>query len=271
MIEWWLLATARISALMFTAPWLGQRVIPVWVRLLMCLTTSIVILPLVPEAPLTGRNTIDWIPGLMRELAIGIALGVGLGAIVHAAETVGQIASQMAGLQWVDTADSGEESAPLARLLQWLAVVLFIVIQGPERLVSALLDSCQVIPIGQQEVASWPAAQWLLTVLRQSLWLALRGVGPLVAVTLATHLALGILGRMAPQLGLFQAGLSVNLIAFWLTLILLVSGCGWLFDAEISAALDQMQRVLLSGEIALTMGEPMAGSAEDAVLGASVR
>ncbi len=241
MLGWWLLATARIMALVMTAPWLGSRVIPIWIRLGIGMAASVCILPAAPSTFDVTSIESQIFPNLFREIAVGIALGVALSALVLSAELVGQVAGQMAGLQWVDAGDSGEESSPLGRLMQWIAIVLFLMLQGPERLLTAVMDSCQSIPIGSTELIQWPAAQWLFEILRQSLWLALRGVGPLVAVVLATHIAVGVLSRIAPQIGLFQAGLSVSLSTFWLALILVVSGVGWIYDAEIAVWLDDLQ------------------------------
>lgn len=244
MLGWWLLATARILALVMTAPWLGSRSIPIWIRVSIGVAASVCILPTAPAnlASVALDETIY--PSLFREIAVGIALGVALSALVLSAELVGQVAGQMAGLQWIDAMESGEESSPLGRLMQWIAIVLFLVLQGPERLMAAVMDSCQSIPIGSTELIQWPAAQWLFEILRQSLWLALRGVGPLVAVVLATHVAVGVLSRIAPQIGLFQAGLSVSLSTFWLAMVLVVSGAGWIYDAEISAWLDDLQNTI---------------------------
>ena len=98
----------------------------------------------------------------------------------------------------------------LARIMDMLALLLFLTFNGHLWLISLLVDTFHTLPIGSEPLNS--NAFLALTkagslIFLNGLMLAL----PLITLLLTLNLALGLLNRMAPQLSIFVIGFPLTL------------------------------------------------------------
>jgi flagellar biosynthetic protein FliR len=160
---------------------------------------------------------------VVREFAVGIALGLVLRLAFEAGQFAGELISQGMGLSFATMADplSGASSNVLS---QWFFLVfglLFFTLDGHLALVNLLVDSYRALPIGTpladlgDFLAALPA--FFGTCLRVGLLLAL----PVMMALLASNLAFGVLSRAAASLNPIQIGLPVALLVGLVLLSLL--------------------------------------------------
>jgi flagellar biosynthetic protein FliR len=209
----WALVLARVLGLCLTAPGLAAPGLSWRFRLGLAGALGIVLAP-----ALSGRVAAptDWTATAwagVGELLAGGILGMTAGLIVAGARAAGELVSAQAGLS-VTTLfdpDSGEELTPLGRLYGWVALAVFLALDGPLALVRALADSYEVIPAGRFPL-SRPVVTEVLGQVGRALQLALRAAAPPATALIMAGVAMAWLVRTAPGLPFFALALPVRVV-----------------------------------------------------------
>ena len=230
--------------MILAAPVLGSRQIPLLFRVAGGLMISLVALPLVGIPTDTPHHWSGLVSAALSEAVIGSTLGLGVLIIYSAAESVGTIIGQMAGLQ-VDTFSGAETSgqSTTGRLFAILSAAVFVLIGGPEMLIASVLDSFKTLPVGSP-VETTNLLETCITLLHQSFLLALKAVAPAMGALMVATIVVGMLSRSLPQINILQVGLSSNLIVMLLALFLTLGGCIWLFVDDLQASIQFLQQAL---------------------------
>jgi flagellar biosynthetic protein FliR len=201
----------RVLALVSTAPILSERAIPKRVKLGLGLFITIIIAPLLPSynESLFTLNAL-WVA--LQQILIGIALGFTMQFAFAAVRTAGEIIGLQMGLSFATFVDPGSHlNMPvLARIIDMLAMLLFLVFNGHLWLISLLTDTFYTLPIGGSPVNS----NAFLALARAGSLIFVNGIMlalPVIATLLTLNLALGLLNRMAPQLSVFVIGFPLTL------------------------------------------------------------
>jgi flagellar biosynthetic protein FliR len=209
----WPLVLARVMGLCWTAPGLATPGLDGRIRILLAGFLTALIAPVIGRDLMVPTNPWALAAACLFELAIGAGLGWSASLVIAGARQAGEIVGLQAGLSPAALFDPelGDGLTPLGHLYGLMALGVFLVLEGPTQLVTALAESYRVIPPGgsspSPEVATWAFGQVGL-----ALELALRiAAPPALALTLA-GLALGLLGRTAPSLQLVSLSLPVRTI-----------------------------------------------------------
>jgi flagellar biosynthesis protein FliR len=222
------LVLARVLGLAWTAPALATPGLGARFRLLLAALLGAVVLPLVgPSLTLAAGAPAGWgWAALGRacvvEGLVGAALGWSAALIVAGARQAGELVGLQAGLSpaaLVDP-DAAEELTALGHLYSLVALAVFLALDGPLALTSALVESYRVLPAGGV-VLSAETAQVAFGRVAAALELALRAAAPTALALVLAGMALGLLGRAAPSLPLMALSLPVR---FALGLALVVLG-----------------------------------------------
>ncbi|MGB7803067.1 flagellar biosynthetic protein FliR [Buttiauxella sp.] len=212
----------RIMALIATAPILSERSISKKVKIGLGLMITWIIAPTLPAANVTIFSAAGfWLAA--QQILIGIALGFTMQFAFAAIRTAGEIIGLQMGLSFATFFDPGSRlNMPvLARFIDMLAMLLFLVFNGHLWLISMLVDTFHTLPIGGNPVNSH--AFMALTragglIFLNGLMLAL----PLITLLLTLNIALGLLNRMSPQLSVFAIGFPLTLAMGILVMIALI-------------------------------------------------
>ncbi len=230
--------------MVLAAPVLGSRQIPLMIRIVASLLISLMAFPLVGlpiNAPLQWG---DLFSAVLSEALIGTMLGLGVLIIYSAAETVGSMIGQMAGLQ-VDTfsGSQGGSQSTMGRLFAIVSAAIFVLIGGPEMMVDSVLGSFSAIPLGVS-IDTNNLLDLCVTLLQQSCVLVLRAVAPAMGALLVATVVVGMVSRSLPQVNVIQVGLSSNLIVMMLAIFLTFGGCIWLFVDDIQSSIQLLTQTL---------------------------
>ncbi|HFR2696199.1 TPA: flagellar biosynthetic protein FliR, partial [Shigella flexneri] len=201
----------RVLALISTAPILSERSVPKRVKLGLAMMITFAIAPSLPanDVPVFSFFAL-WLA--VQQILIGIALGFTMQFAFAAVRTAGEIIGLQMGLSFATFVDPGSHlNMPvLARIMDMLALLLFLTFNGHLWLISLLVDTFHTLPIGSEPLNSnaflAPTKAGSLIFLN-GLMLAL----PLITLLLTLNLALGLLNRMAPQLSIFVIGFPLTL------------------------------------------------------------
>jgi flagellar biosynthetic protein FliR len=203
----------RIAGLLGTAPLLGESSIPVRLKVGFAALVSVAIAPALgplPQVP-TGSFAGLWIA--IQQVLIGTAMGLVMRIVFAAVQTAGEFIGLQMGLSFASFFDpsTGANTAVLARIMNIVAMLVFLALNGHLVMLGGLVHTFDVLPIqiGGLDTNGWGVLfEWSSQVMVSGMLLAL----PLIIVLLTINLALGILNRTAQQLSVFAVGFPISLM-----------------------------------------------------------
>ena len=241
------LVLTRISGLVMTAPVFGTRSAPMRVRSLLALGLAMVVTPMYGDAavPFPG-NIINMLVLIGREAVLGLALGLAVMILFAGIQLTGQTISQLAGISLADVFDPGFDSnvSVFSQFLDLVAVAVFVCIGGHRQVLGALLDTFQWMPPGHGTFSPDLVAA-LTDVTTQSFATGIRASAPVMVSLLLAVLITGLISRTLPQLNIMAIGFNVNVLVMLFTLTLSLGAAVWVFQEEVSTALDTVRAALL--------------------------
>jgi len=237
----------RVMALIMTAPILSEKSIPKRVKIGLGMLITFVIAPTLPPVniPIFSPQA-GWLA--LQQVLIGVAIGFTMQLAFAAIRTAGELIGLQMGLSFATFFDPGSHlNMPvLARVIDMLAMLLFLTFNGHLWLISMLVDTFHTLPIGGNPVNS----NAFLALTRAAGLIFINGLMlalPVITLLLTVNLSLGLLNRMAPQLSVFVIGfpitLTVGLILMGLLMPLIAPFCEHLFS-EIFNLLSDIVREL---------------------------
>ena len=217
----------RMLALISTAPIFSEATVPRSAKIGLAALLAIVITPTLgpmPSVPLVSAGGF-WI--LIQQVLIGAAMGFSMRMVFAMVQAAGEYAGLQMGLSFATFFDpsSGGNTMVLSRLLNVMAILIFLAVDGHLMLIMTLAESFRTLPIADTPLA---ASGWFRLVSAGSqifsggLMLAL----PLIAILLTLNLAMGILNRVSPQFSIFSVGFPITLLAGMGMLLLLMQYIG---------------------------------------------
>jgi len=203
----------RISTFYFAIPVIGARTVPARARLMLALLTALLIVPLLPNAPIVSFLSVEGMLMIVNEALIGLALGFVMQIVMHVFVLTGQFISLKIGLGFAAQNDpsSGVSVTVVSQFYLLLSTLLFLAIDGHLALIQMLVNSFSTFPIGGKgltpehfkliiDLFSWMFASALLISL------------PLFTSMMIVNLSFGVMGRSAPQMNILNVGMPITLM-----------------------------------------------------------
>jgi flagellar biosynthesis protein FliR len=234
----------RFLALVTTAPVIGHASVPARVKIGLAAFIALIVAPTLGPQPAVTVFSAAGIWILVNQFLIGVALGFTMQLVFAAIEAAGEFIGLQMGLGFATFFDPHSSGATpvLGRFLNAIAVLTFLALDGHLQVFAALAESFQLLPVSA-DLLHAPGWRTLATfgsaVFAMGLLLAL----PVVAAVLIANLALGILNRAAPQIGVFQVGFPVTMLVGLLLVQLMVPNMIPFFGRLFDTGVDMMGRV----------------------------
>jgi flagellar biosynthetic protein FliR len=213
----------RVLALFGAMPVIGQRGVPVRLRVALAFLIALCAQASLPAMPVVPLDSPQAMLLVVQQLLVGLTLAFAARLVFAAIEFAGELIGLQMGLNFAGFFDpmTGGEATAVSKFFGISVSWLFIVINGHLLLISAVVRSFHAFPAGPEPFAFLRAVRpelWGAEVFRIGLWIAL----PLVAMLLFVNLVLGIISRVAQQMNVFAIGfpitLGVGLVGVLLTL-----------------------------------------------------
>jgi flagellar biosynthetic protein FliR len=211
----------RPGALMMVGPGLGGQQVPLQARVAL---TALLAIALAPGVTLPEGAGAGLLGAVVRETAIGLALGLAARAVIAGAELAGHLCSQQIGFSYAATIDpeGGARNTVLASLYGLLATFTWLAIGGHHLLIRALHASYEGLPIGSGGIDASIVGS-IREVLGLVFVTGLRLAAPLIAVLLVVETAVGLISRAAPALNFYVIGYPVRLVVGLLVIALTIA------------------------------------------------
>lgn len=229
----------RMLALISTAPIFGESSIPRRVKVGLAAILAIVLSPTLGPMPTTPVVSVGGLWVMTQQVLIGGAMGFCMRMVFTAVQAAGEYISLQMGLSFASFFDpsAGGATMVVARLLNMLAMLLFLASNGHLMLIAALVDSFHTLPVADAPLSAlgWmQLAQAGGQIFSTGLMLGL----PLVTALLTLNLAMGILNRASPQFSIFAVGFPLTLLAGILMLEMLMPRMGPFLEPRFAAGLS---------------------------------
>lgn len=225
----WLASSLRVTALFAVAPISGDRSVPPRLRVVLGLAVAAALSPAGAPAIASGGSPLALAGAMAAEVGIGLLLGFAASLAFAAFELLGEFVSVQGGLGAATAIDPGSGSAShvLSATLRVFALLIYLAIDGHHELLRAAALSFERLPPGQLPD---PESFRALAALGASLFeIALRLAAPFAVAMLISNLAVGVLGRLVPQLNLMLLQLPATIA---ITLAMLALGASSLVAAS---------------------------------------
>lgn len=229
----------RVLPLVLIAPWLAAGYAPRLVQLAIaaCLVVCLLPIAMAPAPPALPGGTLSLVLLGMRELLVGLVLGVSLAVPVLAVRWAGELIGWSFG-------DGLEAGSPFATLHGLFAAALFVTLGGHRLALAALARSFEVAPLGTLAVPSHAAgiAASSALLLGQAIAVtALIALPVLIALALSDAL-LVLFARLSsiaflPDLAGSTRALAV-LAVVWMSLAALAGALPSWFEGALAQALE---------------------------------
>ena len=213
----------RVVALFASLPVLGQRTVPMRIRVALAFLIAFCAQATLPAMPLIPLDSPAAVLAVVQQMLIGVSLGFAVRIVFSAVEFAGELIGLQMGLNFAGFFNpmTGGEATATSRFFGISVSWLFIVTGGHLLLIAAVVQSFQAFPVGPEPFAFLRTVQpqtWGSEIFRLGLWIAL----PLIGMLLFVNLVLGVISRVAQQMNIFAIGfpitVSVGLIGVLLTL-----------------------------------------------------
>ena len=244
MIAAFIFPLARILALLSAAPPYNSGSLPRRARLILGLAITLAIAPGLDNLPAIAPASGIGLLVMAEQMLIGYAMGFSLRLVFSAIDLAGTVFSTQMGLGFATSYDpmSTSQTPVVSEMIGILALLMFMAIGGHLMVLSTLAQSFRALPIGVLPgSASWAnLANAVAIVFSAGLLLAL----PIITALLITNTALGILGRVSPQLNLIVIGFPVTIAlgfaALYVALPYLIQPLLQLFETGLRSMLGNL-------------------------------
>jgi flagellar biosynthetic protein FliR len=211
----------RIAGMMVWAPLLGSQQIPKRVKALIACVVALGMAPgLSPHLnlPQTSWGLAVAIGG---EIIFGAAMGMILSLIFVAAQWAGEMIGQQMGLNLGQTFDPqyGANGSMIGDVYFFLALLIFLGINGHHAMLRGVYDSFAVLPLGSVGMDR-PLWDTLIGLFQGATLLAMQLAAPMLVTMLVLDVILGFVGKTVPQLNIMTAGISLRSIVGMMVLVL---------------------------------------------------
>ena len=244
MIAAFIFPLPRILALLSAAPPYNSGSLPRRARLILGLAITLAIAPGLDNLPAIAPASGIGLLVMAEQMLIGYAMGFSLRLVFSAIDLAGTVFSTQMGLGFATSYDpmSTSQTPVVSEMIGILALLMFMAIDGHLMVLSTLAQSFRALPIGVLPgSASWAnLANAVAIVFSAGLLLAL----PIITALLITNTALGILGRVSPQLNLIVIGFPVTIAlgfaALYVALPYLIQPLLQLFETGLRSLLGNL-------------------------------
>lgn len=210
-----ILMFARLGTMTMLMPGIGERGIPMRIRLVIALMLTLVLLPIYrgnyPSVSMTTFGPI--VALLVQEVIVGAVLGLTARLTLSALEVAGATIAHQMGLGFAMAVDptQGQQGMLIGNMLAMLGVALIFATDLHHLAIGALDQSYALFRPGEFLPTS-DVTQLMLMIISSAFKIGVQLAAPFLVFGLLFNLGLGILARLMPQLQVFFLGLPLSIM-----------------------------------------------------------
>ena len=216
-----LLIFVRILSSFIAAPIFSNSALPAVAKIFIAFLVAYIVFSLVDKSKIVVEfGTWFLVSSVIKEVIIGLIMGYSLNMVFYAVSFAGSIMGFDIGLASAQILNPLEETQNdvVGEVIYFLAMLVFLLINGHHYLIRALYTSFTVVPLGKT-VINVPVYNLLLKYSASVFIIAVKIAAPILVSFFLVHIAEGVLARVIPQMQVFfvsqplKIGLGFSLLA----------------------------------------------------------
>lgn len=212
-IQLYILLMMRVGGIMLSAPIFSHRSIPRRFAISMSMGLAVILLPLMSTTPLPeAASIIDLVILCLKEILVGLFIGFVFSILFIGARLAGSIVGYQIGFSMVNVMDPNSPNpvSILGELWFLLGTLIFLIINGHHMIISGLVDSFRLIPLGLA-TPSGDLVDWVIKYSAFAFVLAIKFASPVMITIFLLEIAMGVLARTMPQMNIFIVGFPLKI------------------------------------------------------------
>src|SRR5581483_8472172 len=191
------------------APPFSTRLIPARAKTILALALALALTPLAERGQHIPQDVTALAPILLKEIVVGLAFALALGALAAAVQAGASVIDTMIGFSFSNLVDpmSGTNTSVFGELYSLFATMVFLLVGGDRVLVLGLAKSYDLLPL-----AAMPSLHALAVLATDNL-AQITLVGIEVAALVVTDAAFALVARAVPQMNVMFVGLPAKVMA----------------------------------------------------------
>jgi len=209
-----ILIFVRMTGLFLISPVFGRRNVPTYMKIGFCLVLSYVIFSsrfMSVEGELGSWFQLAYC--ILKELLVGFAIGFVTTLTFSAIWIAAQIVDIQIGFGIINAIDpqSSIQVPLMGNFQNMLALLLFFTVNGHHKLIQIIFNSYDVVPLGIATITN-SLSMGMIRLFADSFLLSVKIAIPIVAASLLSEVAFGILSRAVPQMNIFIIGIPFKIL-----------------------------------------------------------
>lgn len=245
--EVFLMILARCSAIFLITPIFGRRNMPAMFKIGLAFMISMILVYYVeiPQGVYNG-TVLQVMVLLVKEVVTGLVIGLVTHVVFSSIYLAGQIIDMKTGFGIVNVLDvqSNTQVPIMGNFLYIFTLVVFITVDGHHMLLSALVKSFELVPIGKLYISAGSVGV-LTKIFTDTFIIGFKISAPVLAAILLTEVALGILARTMPQMNVFMVGMPLKILVGMLTLMLMIPAFSTIIQVLFKNMADSIHEIML--------------------------
>ncbi|MGJ4972181.1 MULTISPECIES: flagellar biosynthetic protein FliR [unclassified Bradyrhizobium] len=237
-----MLAFARVGAMVMLLPGLGEVNIPVRIKLATALLLTMIVLPLHRQAYRVDLQALSPLLVMMvHEIVIGIVLGATARVTLSALQVAGSVIAQQMGLGFVTAVDptQGQQGVLIGNFLTMLGVTLLFSTDSHHLVIAALSDSYKIFAPGEL-IPSGDVASLATKAFAAAFKIGLQLSAPFLVFGLVFNIGLGVLARLMPQMQVYFVGAPLSILIGFLIFALVLTAMMGTFLGYFEGVMHEM-------------------------------
>jgi flagellar biosynthesis protein FliR len=224
----YMLVLLRVSIFLLMFPIFSSGVFPATLKMGLAMVISLLFYSVVPvdltRFPMDAIST-----GLLilAEAMVGLTLGLCLRIFFGSVQLAGQVIGFQMGFAMINVVDpqSGANVSIMDQLGYWVCVVVFLMLNGHHIIITALINSFELVPVGVFMMQKIILVK-LLDLAGGLFLLAVKIGAPVIAALFFVSVGFGLVSKFAPQMNVMIVAFPLKIVAglflFGLTLEIIV-------------------------------------------------
>lgn len=210
----YLLVVARTIGLLATMPLIGERTVPWQTKAGMSMIIGFLLLPLADGRAVPPPLSLFALAlGICQEMLVGVVIGYLVRLLFGAFQFAINALDFQMGLSFIQLVSPGANAnlSVLGQLLNTMMLLLFLELNGHHILLRALASTVQTVPLGTS-LPSPEMANGMIELFSYFISASFSIALPTVMVLLLIDVAMGVVGKVVPQLNVFLVSLPVKIV-----------------------------------------------------------
>ena len=240
--EYFLLIFIRIASFTFVAPFFSLRGFPVRTRIGFSAVIAILVANSISPVEMPYVSAIGYSVLVVKEIICGLLIGFVCNICMSIITFSGSLIDMNIGLSMVSEFDPtmNTQMTVSGQFYYYFMLLLMLASNLHKYILSALIDSFTMIPLGGADFAWDNIVSVLVIYLADYLQLGFRIMLPIFACMLVANVVLGVMAKVAPQMNMFSVGVQIKILIGFAAMFLTV----FLFPEVVSMVSDEMKKLL---------------------------